>query len=72
MKKFFQITLVVVVAFMILQAAMGGVFVSVDKLVSFENTQYVTAPSSGQGIQILICSSSRLTGCVLPNVGWNS
>jgi hypothetical protein len=72
MKKIFQVALVVVVAFGLLQAAIGGVFVSADRMASLENPQYVTASSSVQSIQVLICSSRRLVGCVLPNVGWNS
>lgn len=72
MKKLIQVAVIVFVVFMMLQAAVGGVFVSADKMVSLENPQYVTASSSGQSIRVLICSSTRLTGCVLPNVGWNS
>lgn len=72
MKKLIKACLIVVVVFMMLQAMIGGAFVPSDKMVSFENPQYVTAPSSGQSIQILICVRGRVAGCVLPNVGWNS
>ncbi len=72
MKRLIQVALIVFVVFMMLQAAVGGVFVSADKMGSLENPQYVTASSSEQSIQVLICSRTHLTGCVLPNVGWNS
>jgi hypothetical protein len=72
MKKLIQVALIVVVVVMMLQASVGGAFISVDKMASVGNSQYVTAPASGQSIQILICASSRLVGCYTPNVGWNS
>jgi len=72
MKKLIRVSLILVVVFMLLQAVIGGAFVSADKMISYENPQYVTAPSSGQSIQILICARGRVAGCVLPNVGWNS
>jgi hypothetical protein len=72
MKKLIQAALIVVVVFMMLQAAVGGVFITVDETASLGNTQYVTAPASGQRLQVLICLSGRLVRCVMPNVGWNS
>ena len=73
MKKFIKVSLILVVVFMLLQAVIGGAFVSADKMAaSFENPQYVTAPSSGAGIQVLICAGSRSVNCVMPHVGWNS
>ena len=72
MKKLIQVALIVVVVFMMLQAAVGGAFISMDKMASVGNSQYVMAPASGQSLQVLICLSSRLVGCVTPNVGWNS
>lgn len=72
MKKLIQVSLVVVLIFALLQAVVGVTFVSADKLVSYENLQYATAATSGQSVQVLICSSGSLTRCVVPNVGWNS
>jgi len=72
MKKLIQTAMIVVVVFMMLQVAVGGTFVSVDKMPSLGNTQDVTAPASGQSLQVLICLRSRSVGCVTPNVGWNS
>lgn len=72
MKKSIQVALIVVFVFILLQAAVGGVFSPADKMVSYQNAQYATAPVSGESIQVLICASSRLVGCVTPNVGWNS
>lgn len=72
MKKLIQVSLMVVLVFILLQAMIGNTFVPADKMVSHENLQYTTATMSGQSVQVLICSSGRLVNCVLPNVGWNS
>jgi heme A synthase len=72
MKKLIQVSLIVVVVFMLLQAAIGGAFVSTDKMASFENTHYVAATVSGQNIQGFSCLNGRVINCVLPQVGWNS
>lgn len=71
MKKLLQVSLLLVLIFMLLQAGSGGTFVRADKLVSYENLQYAAAPS-GQSVQAPICSSSRLAYCKRTNVGWNS
>ena len=72
MKKLIQVSLVVILLFTLLQAVVAGTFVSVDKMASYQNRQYAAAATSGQSIQVLICSSSTRAWCAIPNVGWNS
>lgn len=72
MKKLIQVSLVVVLMFTLLQVVVGVTFVSPDKIASYENVQYTTAVTSGQSLQMLICSSNHPVNCVPPNVGWNS
>ena len=67
MKKLIQVSLVVVLMFVLLQAVVGGAFGSPDKIASHENLPYATAPT-----QVLNCSSRRPVHCAVPLVGWNS
>ena len=72
MKKLIQASLVVVLMLILLQAVVGVTLVSADKTASYENVQYTAAATSGQSVQVLICSRTRLAYCAMPNVGWNS
>lgn len=74
MKKFIQISLIVVLVFVLFQAVAGG---SVDSsgTVGSNTSSHVSHPVnvSAEGAQVAACLV-RIKGviCVRPDVGWNS
>jgi len=72
MKKLIQISLVVVLIFVLLQAVVGLTSGSPDKTAPVGSGQYATAATSEQSLSVLTCSSSRPVNCAVPLVGWNS
>jgi len=74
MKKLIQISLVVVLVFVLFQAVTAGPMVSASKIGSSAASSISsTANTSVEDVQMAACLI-RITGviCVTPNVGWNS
>ena len=74
MKKLIQISLIVVLVFVLFQAAAGGSVVSSGKIGSSDVSHISsTVNTSLEGAQMAACVV-RIKGvvCVTPNVGWNS
>lgn len=75
MQKFIQISLVIVLMFVLFQTAAGGFVNSSDSIGSGIDTSTSTAlDTSAEGMQMAADCLVRVKGviCVRPNVGWNS
>jgi hypothetical protein len=73
MKKLIQVSLIVVVVFMMVQAVMGGTMALTGQTRSNEvQSTHFTTVTPAQNVQLLICPDGRGVSCMKPNVGWNS
>jgi len=73
MKKLIQVSLIVVVLLVMVQAVMGGTMALTSQTHSIEvqRTSFTALPSV-QNVQLLLCLDGRGVSCMRPNVGWNS
>jgi hypothetical protein len=74
MKKFTQLSLVLILVFVLFQAVSAGSVVSPSNIGSHAATHISSlASTSVEGVQMAACLV-HITGviCVQPNVGWNS
>jgi hypothetical protein len=73
MKKLIQISLVIVLVFVLSQAVTAGSLISSGTIGSSTVSHISAANTSVEGIQAAACLV-RVKGviCVRPNVGWNS
>ena len=72
MIKLIQLSIVIALLLVFSQELIGGSVATTDKVLSSQGTAYVTANTSVQNIQTLICLTTNSVNCVRPNVGWNS
>jgi hypothetical protein len=75
MKKLIQISLVVILVFVLFQAIAGGSTVSASQIgSSADSSIFFTADTSAEDVHTAACTA-RIKGvvCVMPNrVGWNT
>ena len=73
MKKLVQISLAVIVVFVLLLATVGAPYASVDKM-SSDTAQSISSMTNAtvHDAQVASCSSIKSVSCAVPNVGWNS
>jgi hypothetical protein len=73
MKKFIQISLVVVLIFMFLQVTTYGSMTVAGQLGStVDQNISITANTSVQDVQGATCLGAKRVICIKPEVGWNS
>jgi hypothetical protein len=74
MKKFFQISLIAVLVFVLFQAAAGGSVISSGQVdLSAASSISSEANTFADGVQMAVCLATiKGVNCVMPNVGWNS
>jgi hypothetical protein len=74
MKKFIQISLVIVLVFVLFQAVNAGSITS-SGTVGANTASRISSPVnvSAEGVQMAVCLVRiKGVGCVKPHVGWNS
>jgi hypothetical protein len=73
MKKLIQVSLIVVIVFLMAQAVVGGPMALASQTHSIEvQRSSFTTVTPVQNVQLLICPAGRGVSCMKPNVGWNS
>jgi heme A synthase len=73
MKKLIQVSLIVVLVFVMVQAVIGGTMALTGQTRSNEvQSTYFTTIKPVQNVRLLICPDGRGVSCMRPNVGWNS
>ena len=73
MKKLIQVSLIVVVVFVMVQALIGGTMALTGQTRSNEvQSASFTTITPVQNVQLLTCLDGRGLSCMKPNVGWNS
>ncbi len=73
MKKFIQISLVVILLFVLFQATTGGSVVLADQNSSnVVRNISIMANTHVQGVQMVACLGIKGMICIKPYVGWNT
>jgi len=73
MKKLIQVSLIVVLVFVLFQAVAGGSAApGAEPCSNPGQVSCFAATTSLQSIQVFSCLGSKGEKCITPNVGWNS